>query len=57
MDDEKISTIHHKSEGKRPIRVLLLDDREENLMLRATILRKRGYEVLTASSIEAAEQR
>lgn len=57
MDDEKIPTIHHKSEGKRPIRVLLLDDREENLMLRATILRKRGYDVLTASSIEAAEQR
>jgi two-component system, OmpR family, response regulator len=56
MSEEKTATIQRKSEGKGPIRVLLLDDREENLVLRATILRKRGYEVVTASSIEAAEK-
>src|SRR5215510_4904250 len=56
MSEEKIATIQRKSEGKGPIRVLLLDDREENLLLRATILRKNGYQVVTASSIEAAEK-
>ncbi|HTD25193.1 MAG TPA: response regulator [Terriglobales bacterium] len=55
-EDKTVTTIQRKSEGKGPIRVLLLDDREENLVLRATILRKKGYEVLTASSIEAAEE-
>jgi len=40
----------------RPIRVLLLDDREENLLLRSTILRQNGYEVLTSASIEEAQQ-
>ena len=38
-----------------PIRVLLLDDREENLVLRAAILRQKGYEVVTSSSTEEAE--
>src|SRR5271165_7308506 len=38
-----------------PIRVLLLDDREENLVLRSAILRQKGYRVVTASSIEEAE--
>jgi two-component system OmpR family response regulator len=38
-----------------PIRVLLLDDRAENLLLRSTILRKYGYLTETASSIEEAE--
>lgn len=42
--------------AKRPIRVLLLDDREENLILRASILRQQGYETVTASSIGEAEQ-
>src|SRR5438270_5788595 len=41
---------------KRPIRVLLLDDREENLVLRSAILRQNGYEVLTSSSIEEAQK-
>ena len=41
---------------KRPIRVLLLDDREENLLLRSTILRQNGYEVLTSASIEEAQK-
>src|SRR5947199_6518698 len=42
--------------SKRPIRVLLLDDREENLILRSAILRQNGYEVLTSSSIEEAQK-
>ncbi len=48
-------------EAERPgsagtIRVLLLDDDPNNLLLRAAILRKHGYEAITASSIEEAEQ-
>jgi two-component system, OmpR family, response regulator len=38
-----------------PIRVLLLDDQVDNLLLRSTILRKHGYLSETASSIEEAE--
>jgi two-component system, OmpR family, response regulator len=55
MTDDKSSGAAAKPDRK-PIRVLLLDDREENLLLRSTILRQKGYEVLTASSIEAAER-
>src|SRR5258707_3305062 len=44
-----------KSEAKKPIRVLLLDDRKDNLLLRSAILRQHGYEALTAESIEDAE--
>src|SRR5947209_8753326 len=40
-----------------PIRVLLLDDHIDNLFLRSAILRKHGYEAVTASSIEEAEAR
>ena len=40
-----------------PIRVLLLDDRPDNLILRAAILRKHGYESVTAASIEEATQK
>lgn len=40
-----------------PIRVLLLDDREENLVLRSAILRQKGYKVVTSSSIEEAESK
>jgi CheY-like chemotaxis protein len=43
--------------GGNPIRVLLLDDRADNLLLRAAILRKHGYEAITSSSIEEAEAR
>jgi CheY-like chemotaxis protein len=42
---------------ERPICVLLLDDREENLLLRSTILRQKGYRVVSSSSIEDAEAR
>jgi two-component system, OmpR family, response regulator len=38
-----------------PIRVLLLDDHPENLLLRSTILRKYGYLTETAGSIAEAE--
>ncbi len=37
-----------------PIRVLLLDDQVDNLLLRATILHKHGYQTETASTIEEA---
>jgi two-component system OmpR family response regulator len=39
-----------------PIRVLLLDDHPENLILRATILRKHGYLTETADSVPEAEK-
>ena len=38
-----------------PIRVLLLDDSTDNLLLRSTILRKNGYKVVTATSVEEAK--
>ncbi len=41
----------------RPIRVLLLDDMPDNLILRSTILRQKGYEVVTSASVEEAEQK
>jgi PAS domain S-box-containing protein len=40
---------------EKPIRVLLLDDRADLLILRAAILRKNGYEAVSSSSIEDAE--
>ena len=43
--------------SRPPIRVLLLDDDFDNLFLRSAILRKHGYEAITASSIEEAEAR
>ena len=45
-----------KTPGK-PIRVLLLDDLEDNLILRSTILRQRGSQVVTSASIEEAEEK
>jgi CheY-like chemotaxis protein len=58
MNDEKPAAVLHKKEDtKRPIRVLLLDDREENLLLRSAILRQKGYEVVAADSVEAAEEK
>src|SRR5271157_4105807 len=38
-----------------PIRILLLDDREENLTLRSAILRQKGYQVVSTNSIEQAQ--
>ena len=42
--------------GEAPVRVLLLDDQPENLMLRATILHKHGYVTESASTVEEAEK-
>jgi two-component system, OmpR family, response regulator len=39
-----------------PIRVLLLDDDPENLLLRAAILRKHGYLTSTAATVAEAEK-
>lgn len=39
-----------------PIRVLVLDDHADNLLLRAAVLRKNGYITETASTIEEAER-
>jgi two-component system, OmpR family, response regulator len=44
-----------RSDSKKPIRVLLLDDREDNLILRSAILRNHGYEAVTSASVEDAE--
>ena len=52
-DEKKLELV--KGEGRKPIRVLLLDDSEDNLLLRSTILRQHGYESVTSSSIEEAE--
>lgn len=52
-DQEREGTLQLVEE---PIRVLLLDDHPENLLLRATILRKHGYLAETAETVEEAEQ-
>src|SRR5579863_6732577 len=44
-----------KGDGRKTIRVLLLDDREDNLILRSAILRQNGYEAVTSASVEEAE--
>jgi two-component system, OmpR family, response regulator len=41
--------------ARAPIRVLLLDDHIDNLILRSAILRKHGYEAITAASVQEAE--
>ena len=51
----ELTTVSGK--GTKPIRVLLLDDLEDNLILRSTILRQKGYHVVTSSSIEEAEKK
>ena len=40
---------------RAPIRVLLLDDHVDNLILRLAILRKHGYQAIKAATIEEAE--
>jgi len=49
MDEKKPAT------QRAPIRVLLLDDHIDNLILRSAILRKHGYEAIKASTIDEAE--
>jgi two-component system OmpR family response regulator len=46
-----------KKTDTKPIRVLLLDDRPDLLILRAAILRQNGYEAISSSSIEDAESK
>ena len=43
--------------AESPSAVLLLDDREENLLVRSTILRQKGYHIVTAASIQEAESK
>ena len=56
----EVSSGPHESNGglqlvePQPIRVLLLDDHPENLLLRSTILRKYGYLTETAATVEEA---
>ena len=65
MDENKESTDENKPlefvGGKRgepkPITVLLLDDSEENLLLRSAILRQKGYRCVSSASIEDAEKK
>jgi two-component system, OmpR family, response regulator len=62
MSDEEFKSTSPHSAGPQivpgsPIRVLLLDDREENLILRSAILRQKGYQVVTSSSIEEAQSK
>src|SRR5216684_1516127 len=52
MSDGKTET---GKDSRKPIRVLLLDDRHDNLILRSAILRGHGYEAITSASIEEAE--
>jgi two-component system, OmpR family, response regulator len=54
-DPNSSPTVIPFSANPRPIRVLLLDDSEENLILRAAILRQKGYDVVTTMSVEEAE--
>ena len=43
-----------RSDGKKPIKVLLLDDQHDNLILRSAILRSNGYEAISSASVEEA---
>ena len=46
-----------KKADVKPIRVLLLDDHADNLLLRAAILRQHGYDAISSSSVEDAESK
>ena len=48
--------VETKKAESKPIRVLLLDDHVDNLLLRAAILRQHGYDTISSSSVEDAEQ-
>ncbi len=56
MDDDNDSLLlDMAAAAEDPIRVLLLDDHVDNLLLRSAILHKHGYLTETASTIEEAE--
>jgi two-component system OmpR family response regulator len=50
-------TLESKKAEAKPIRVLLLDDHPDNLLLRAAILRQHGYDAISASSVAEAESK
>jgi len=54
---QSLTTMDEKKAAAQrvPIRVLLLDDRIDNLILRSAFLRKHGYEAIKAATIEEAE--
>ena len=51
---ENATTATTAEKEEQPIRVLLLDDHPDNLLLRSTILRKNGYLTETAGSTQEA---
>ncbi|MGB6134113.1 MAG: response regulator [Acidobacteriaceae bacterium] len=55
-NDHEPSLTLVQAPAPEPIRVLLLDDHPDNLLLRSTILRKYGYVTETAGTIEEAER-
>lgn len=52
---DQSGTTNVPEHNEHPISVLLLDDSDENLLLRSTILRQKGYRVVCAASIQEAE--
>src|SRR5260370_13269683 len=54
-NDRIFGIMTEKPEAKKPIRVLLLDDREDNLILRSAILPRPGYEAAPSASAEHPE--
>lgn len=55
IHETDLETFAAKDTKTEPIRVLLLDDHPDNLLLRSTILRKFGYHTETAATVEGAE--
>lgn len=55
MTEQEAKTKKQSEKTDKPIRVLLLDDHPDNLLMRAAILRQNGYEAISSSSIEEAE--
>ena len=53
-DEDLVDLLAPAESEQTPIRVLLLDDQVDNLLLRATILHKHGYQTETASTVEEA---
>ncbi len=53
-DEDLVDLLAPPEPEEAPIRVLLLDDQVDNLLLRATILHKHGYQTETASTVEEA---
>ena len=57
MDEDNSGVVEDERNGtsRSLSAVLLLDDREDNLIVRSAILRQKGYAVLTSKSVEEAE--